>query len=181
MTTIREGVTLSATGSLDLYNLTTIPESVTLSSGGHLKTNQINQKWRGKRLRSVDCFLMEVLSSVEFDGTTLHNCRYFGETVACRVAEMSGVFAHGKTAKEAVSDVKFKLAQRDIPTVVEEIKRTEKVTPFQYRIITGACSEGTRQFCELYNFEYTEEIPLADFMKLIPGYYGFEAFQIAVN
>ena len=154
---------------------------MTLSSGGHLKTNQINQKWRGKRLRSVDGFLMEVLSSVEFDGTTLHNCRYFGETGACRVAEMSGVFAHGKTAKEDVSDLKFKLAQRDIPTVVEEIKRIEKVPPFQYRIITGACSEGARQFCELHKFGYTEEIPLTDFLKLIPGYYGCEAFQIAVN
>ena len=181
LTTIPEGVTLTAGGNLYLDSLTTIPEGVTLSAVGYIESNHINQEWRGKTLRSVDGYLMEVISSVEVDGINLHNCRYFGKDDACRVAEKRGVFAHGATAKEAVSDLLFKLAQRDIPAVVDEIKRTGKVTRFQYRAITGACSEGTLRFLESHGLGDVEEMPLADVLALTKGAYGFEAFHSALR
>lgn len=176
----RDFDSITAGGHLYLRSLTTLQENATLSAGGYILTNHINQSWRGKSLRSIDGCLMEIVSTSKRDGITIHNARYFGKEESCRVAERDGIFAHGGTAKEAVEDLLFKCMNRDIATVVAEIKSTGKVTRMQYRAITGACKEGTRRFLESHGMDSLQELPLADALRLTEGAYGFAEFRDAV-
>ena len=96
----------------------------------------------------------------------------------CAVEEK--LSAHGRKLKEAIEDLTFKkLRNTDTSKIIEEIKKTGKVTRLQYRAITGACRAGTEAFCNRNNIkEEQEEISLEELEKiLIPGKdYGAEEF-----
>ena len=90
--------------------------------------------------------------------------------------------AHGKTLRQAMEDLTFKkMKDVDISKVVEEIKKTGKVTRSQYRIITGACQFGTEQFCKKHNIEELEEIELEQLRKILIDDYGAKKFWALVD
>ena len=90
--------------------------------------------------------------------------------------------AHGKTLKEAMEDLTFKkLKDVDVSEIVEEIKRTGKVTRIQYRAITGACRLGTEGFCKQHNIESLEEIELEELRKILVNDYGAERFWSLID
>ena len=65
--------------------------------------------------------------------------------------EQDGVFSHGATAKEAKEDLVFKLLTKDLSdfedyTVDTELSFEEIIV--MYRSITGACSQGVKDFIE---------------------------------
>ena len=85
--------------------------------------------------------------------------------------------AHGSTLKEALDDLTFKkLENTDTTEIVKEIKKTGKVTRFQYRAITGACSFGTARFCEQHGIQDLEEIDLTELRKILVNDYGADKF-----
>ena len=83
--------------------------------------------------------------------------------------------AHGSTLREAVEDLRFKIMSEnfDKEDVLNEIQKNQKVQVHHYRLLTGACREGCRQFLveNGYN-EDTTELPLSDVIRLIPNNYG---------
>jgi len=61
------------------------------------------------------------------------------------------VFSHGETPKKAAHDLRYKLGDRDTTKykkwTLESVKPIEEVIQ-AYRVITGACEAGTKQWCE---------------------------------
>ena len=93
------------------------------------------------------------------------------------IAKEGKLAAHGYTVREAIEDLTYKkLDNIDIDKIIEEIKKTGKVTRSQYRAITGACQYGTNKFCEQHNIQELEEIDLEELRKILKDDYGAEKF-----
>ena len=93
------------------------------------------------------------------------------------IAKENELTAHAYSLREAVEDLTFKKMENvDVSEVVNKIKETGKVTRSQYRLITGACSFGTNQFCKEHNIQDLEEIELTELRKILINDYGAEKF-----
>ena len=89
--------------------------------------------------------------------------------------------AHGETLKQALEDLQYKkIKSEEVQNIVDEIKKTKKVTKAQYRAITGACQYGTNKFCEEHNIT-VEEIDLDELRKILVSDYGAEKFWSLID
>ena len=69
------------------------------------------------------------------------------------VAEKDGYKAHGLTIKKAIEDLNFKIAAEKLKN--EPITPDTELTVYHYRLITGACDSGCRDFMQRHNIPYT--------------------------
>ncbi|TXG86461.1 MAG: hypothetical protein E6R13_00385 [Spirochaetes bacterium] len=95
------------------------------------------------------------------------------------VGDGNGNFSHGDTIKEAKKDLIFKITNRP----KEDFKdlKLESVLNFKeaiecYRVITGACSFGTKDFVKTNGIE-EKNYSINEIIKLTEGYYGNETFK----
>ena len=131
--------------------------------------------------------LMHILSHRNFsDSIEIYKAQYIAGMrnkklilEDCYVAGQNSIFAHGKTLKSAVSDLKFKIAKDrgadqyrhmdlDAPVPYEEAIA-------MYRIITGACQFGVEQFLQSLN-EPKETYSPRDIIEITQGQYGNRQF-----
>ena len=86
-------------------------------------------------------------------------------------------FAHGKTAREAMEDLRFKSAERDVDQY-KDWKLTKKVDTAEmklaYHVITGACREGINDF--LGGIKTKKEYTVKEVIELTEGKYGHNKF-----
>ena len=89
-------------------------------------------------------------------------------------------YAHGDTMEEARKDLVYKICDRDKSeyehlTLSSELTYSEAIEC--YRVITGACSAGTRQFCENILTVKKEKYTIKEMIELTHGQYGSEMFK----
>ena len=93
------------------------------------------------------------------------------------VAQKGSKFAHGKTLEEAKWDLRYKLSDRDTSKyktwTLDTISLLEDMIE-AYMTITGACSFGTKQFCE--SSKLKESYTVEEVIKLTEGKFGNEEF-----
>jgi len=184
LTTLPEGVTFSNGGYVNLYSLTTLPEGVAFSNGGYVNLYSLTsetQTYQGRtiRLRRVDGYTMRILSErTLLDGTRLARAEYFQGSKAapqkCYIASDGAHSAHGATADEALTDLRFKLADHgDKAELVATIKARGTVTFQDFRYLTGACSEGLRHGMEEAGLDpAATELPFDTVMAAVHGGFG---------
>lgn len=90
------------------------------------------------------------------------------------VSDGKGKFAHGNTIDEARSDLVFKIADVSKGQYVglkldSKLSFQEAVT--MYRVVTGACEFGVKQFVENYGIE-KRTYSVAEIVELTVGHYG---------
>jgi hypothetical protein len=92
------------------------------------------------------------------------------------VARKDDTFAHGESIREAIKELRFKMAKRD----VEEYRNLgmESVLTFEeavmmYRVITGSCQYGVNRFLEENKIE-EKDYTVAEIIALTDGHYGHE-------
>jgi hypothetical protein len=92
------------------------------------------------------------------------------------VARKDDTFAHGESIREAIKELRFKMAKRD----VEEYRNLgmESVLTFEeavmmYRVITGSCQYGVNRFLEENKIE-EKDYTVAEILSLTKGSYGHE-------
>ena len=98
----------------------------------------------------------------------------------CFIACKNGVYAHGKTIKQAIYDVEFKGIDR-----TEECKKYKSFTLetrldlkdwyLVYRNITGACSDGSWHFIESNNLD--GEYSLTEVIKITQNAHESNIFR----
>ena len=94
----------------------------------------------------------------------------------CFVAEKGDFFAHGETESKAIEDLNFKrIAER---LKHQPIKENTVIDIRYYRLITGACELGVRDWMQRHNIT-TEKIKAKDLLPLLRKYdaYGLERFE----
>ena len=103
------------------------------------------------------------------------------EKRVCFVAEKDGYFAHGETVKKAIGDLQFKIVAENLKK--GPIKADTMITPMYYRIVTGACEFGTKQWIEQNNLTGLEEIRADELFKILKktNPYGFERFESLIT
>ena len=101
------------------------------------------------------------------------------KTVSYVVEVGEGVYSHGATLKEARESLLYKIGSRDTSEYKRwtmDTKKTLGEMIVAYRVITGACEGGVRNFCESKG-ELPKVLTVADVVKLTAGSYGAETFK----
>ena len=185
LTTLPEGVTFSNSGSVYLSSLTTLPEGVTFSNSGSVDLRSLTdelQVYRGEqiRVRHVDGYTMLILNERSQHGTTICRSAYFGGgelagLKRCFIASDSKHSAHGSTIEKALRDLRFKSMEHDFDQdeLVSQIKERGTVQINDFRLITGACEEGTREGMAIAGLDRdADELPLDAVLAAVHGSYG---------
>ena len=99
------------------------------------------------------------------------------------VSDGKGKFAHGDTVKEAKEDLIYKISNRN----KDEFKNLslKSVLSFEkmiecYRVITGACGFGVREFVESNKIEQ-KEYTIEEVIELTKNSYGSSSFASFFN
>jgi len=112
---------------------------------------------------------------------TKHDITFY-ETDKGFVARKDNTFAHGNTELEALTDLKYKLSDRDPSAYkswkLDDIKSKEDLV-LAYRVITGACSYGVNNF--LAKNKIPEEMKVSTAIRLTKDNYGHEKFREFFN
>jgi hypothetical protein len=169
--------------NLYLDGLTSIPEGFNPTVGGNLWLRSLTSKHR--RLKQGDYVAGEYLYA---DRILTHVKRkkkigeyeYFVGKIKGRDVIFDGTnYAHCKSIEDGINQLAFKTAKdrgaeqyrgidKDKPMPVNEAK-------VMYRIITGACEQGTQRFIDGLG-ELKETYTVNEIIKMTEGAYGGDAF-----
>ncbi len=179
LTAIPEGFNPTVGGSLYLGNLTAIPEGWIKSNYEYQNVPKIELilKWKRNNKEYIFCDdrFSEVVS-VKGNIYRLKDVNKFKEYFL--VSDGKGKFAHGDTIKEAKEDLIYKISNRD-KSQYSNIDVNEKLS-FEnciemYRVITGACATGTRNFIESKGIK-KQKLSVIKIAEITKGNYGSSEF-----
>lgn len=174
-------------GNLDLYGtqITALPEGLTVGGWLDLRGTQIRNPENYTRLRNGDCkpgkylyadgILTHIRAVKKIPGYTL----YIGKIPGHNVVFDGVYYAHCKTLREGVADIHFKRAsergagQFKNLSLDDSLSFDEAVSA--YRIITGACRQGTQRFVDSLQ-EKKERYTIREIIALTEGQYNAERF-----
>ena len=183
---------LTTLGSLYTYNSVQDKEFLkNLTTLGSLDTSHsVQDKEFLKNVNDVfslpliyaDGILSVILATKIFDKYTIHATNRYGHTTTEYIATDGKYYAHAKSAKLAISDLRFKKEGRD--TTWLEDKTLDSVLPFEdmviaYRAITGACSGGVEGFVEIISPK--EKYSIREVIELTKNQYQSNVFKNFFN
>jgi len=186
LTSIPEGFNPTVGGSLYLSSLTSIPEgfnptvggSLYLSSGLKANTKQLKGEitWQNGKYIMVDDIFTEVISK----RGNIYKVKKLNESKEFYlITDGLDKWSHGDTIKEAKEDLIYKISNRS----KEDFKhlKLDSVLKFQdaiecYRVITGACSFGTKDFIKSTGVK-SKSYTVSEIITLTSGRYGNETFK----
>jgi len=168
LTSIPDSQFLSNTtinGSLDLRSLTSIPDSQFLSNttiNGSLDLRSLTSRDKDLCRKNVQqlnegyneklkyCFFDGILSKVE----SVHKRKEYTiyKTKFGFISQKDKFTAHGKTIKIAIQDLEFKIISEKLKN--EPIYAETELTINHYRLITGACIQGTIDWLNRNGIEF---------------------------
>ncbi len=108
--------------------------------------------------------------------------RFLDSYDECYVVEQDGIYSHGETIKQAKESLIYKISNRDTSfyndyTLDTEITKEEAIK--MYRVITGACEQGTKHFCETHKIP--KKMTVRKAIELTQGQYNCEKLQEFFN
>jgi hypothetical protein len=190
---------LTVGGGLDLKNtnISNLPDNLTVGGSLDLEATNISNKekakeevyqrnlninwdltltWKNGKYRKIDGIFCEVIRE-------LKNCLKVKVGLKTQYIVTNGThYSHGDTIKKAKESLVYKISNRDtsvyndytLDTVIDK----KDYIPM-YRVITGACESGTRDFCE--NAELKDKMSIADLIEVTKGQYGNQTFKEFFN
>ena len=176
-------------GWLDLRSLTSIPEGFNPTVGGDLDLRSLTASERKKvkvrKLRDGDyvpgnyLFCDGILTHVAKVKRVGQYTLYVGKIPNRHVVSDGTNFAHCKTLRQGISDLAFKNMKDRGSDQYKNVSRDTEMTVEEmvtmYRIITGACSQGSERFVESLG-QLKERYTVAEAIKLTRGQYNAERF-----
>jgi len=168
LTSIPQGFNPTVGGDLDLSSLTSIPQGFNPTVCGSLYTKNTNKRigarvntnffWAKdkKRYAKIDGIFCQILSERKSKiGTRTY--RIFSAKKVNRdgrffIANKNDYYAHGDSVKAAVADVQFKVVAEKLKN--SPIRKDTLFTVRHYRLLTGACDLGCRQFMDAHGLAY---------------------------
>ena len=193
ITSLPENLTVG--GSLDLSGtqITSLPENLTVGGSLYLSGTQITDismvdrnvptvfTWRDMTYIKAD----GIFSKVVTNRGNVYKITQLGETKErFLVTDGNGKWSHGDTLKEAKSDLIYKISDRDKSayknlTLESELTFAEAIEA--YRVITGACSTGTKMFVEKRLKQKKEKYTVSEIIETTKGEYNSAEFEKFFN
>jgi hypothetical protein len=173
LTSIPEGFNPTVGGSLYLGNLTCIPEGFNPKNFDNKNLTKIS--WLQEKYIKVDGIFTEVLNKKGniYKVKKLNNPKEF-----YLITDGEGKWSHGDSLQEAKQDLIYKISNRrkeDYSNLNLYSILTFENAIECYRVITGACSLGTKDFVASNNIE-VKDYSINEMIKLTKGKYGNENF-----
>ena len=183
---------LVVNGSLYLNGtmITSLPDNLAVGKfifkrdGKRISTNQntkidfVQKIWGDKPYCKVDGIFTEIVNR----RGKVWTVREIGHTdTFYLVTDGNGNYAHGRTIKQAKADLVYKITNKDksdYKDLTLESVLTHDEAIKCYRVITGACTFGTRNFVEhvLPTDKRKDQYTIAEIICLTKGRYGNEMF-----
>jgi hypothetical protein len=174
-------------GDLDLRGLTSIPEGFNPTVGGdlYLRGNlKANKKsipknyifsWQNGKYILVD----GIFSGVINRKNNIYKIRKIAKKeIITLITDGNGNWAHGASLKEAKTDLIFKITDKtksDYENLkVNDILSFEKAIVC-YRVITGACSFGVKEFVK--SIKPKKQYSISEIIELTKNEYGGKTFK----
>ena len=192
LTTLPDNTTFNVGGYLYLDSLTTLPENTTFNVGCSLYLDSMTTlpdntyhilngvifESNGKKYIKADNILSEIVSR----RNNVYHVRIFGSTKTTVLITDGENWSHGETLKEAKDDLIYKITDREKSDY--ESYDLQSVLNFEeavkcYRTITGACSQGTKNFVKTINIK--KQYTIYEIIKLTIGQYGNRSFSDFFN
>ncbi len=149
-----------------------------------LKPSKINRNffWKkdNKVYAKIDGIFCEILTErqTELNGTTytIYFCAKINKSDRFYIANKDNFYAHADELKKAFEDLEFKIIAEKLKK--DPIKKDTVITMQYYRIITGACEMGCKNWME-QNKITTESITAEKLLPILEksGAYGLESFK----
>jgi len=95
------------------------------------------------------------------------------------VARKGNTFAHGDSIREAIQDLRFKMAKKNIEEyrdLTRDSVLTFEEAMMMYRVITGSCQYGVNRFLEENSIE-EKNYTVGEILELTHGQYGHERLK----
>ena len=196
LTSIPEGFNPTVGGSLYLRSLTSIPEGFNPTVGGWLDLNNgskyigatvyTNLFWQknGRRYAKIDGLFCQILSektqTLQGKEYKLFSAKRIAKDETFFIVKYEGFYSHGNDIHKAVSDLQFKINAEKIKK--EPILPDTTITVNHYRIITGACELGCKQWMEQNNIT-ADSITAKELLPILEktNAYGLQKFKNLIN
>ena len=182
---------LTVGGSLDLRGtgITSLPDNLTVGCDLYLRGTGITDRskvnrntpnffeWRNREYIKVDGIFSKVVSC---RGNVYKICQIGESKERYLVTDGVGKWSHGDTLKEAKDDLIYKISNRDKSeydnlTLESELTFAEAIEA--YRVITGACSAGTKMFVKNELSERKEKYTISEIIRITKGQYNSNVFE----
>jgi hypothetical protein len=194
LTSIPEGFNPTVGGGLDLRSLTSIPEGFNPTVGGYLywKNNQRHiganvpkvkkpiLSWQDGKYTKIDGIFCEIISAhvktLNDNQITIIRAKKINKEEYFFIARNVDFSAHGETIEKAISDLQFKIVAEKLKK--EPINPDTEITVNHYRLITGACEFGVKNWMEQNGIK-VESIKAVDLLPILKktNAYGFDNFK----
>ena len=165
---------LTVGGSLDLRG-TQITDTRMVNR--KFTANMVDKLWSNSKYIKVDEMFAE---KINHHGNVWEVKKIYGTKSFYIVTDGNGKYAHGDTIQEAKKDLIYKISNRD----KSEYKNLtlNSILSFEdaiecYRVITGACSFGAKDFVENYLVCKKDYYTIREIIDLTEGRYGNETFK----
>ena len=175
-------------GSLDLSGLTSIPKEFNPTVGGGLYLSGLTAEkkplpsnymfsWQNGKYIKVDGIFTGVISHKK----NVYHVKKLGSEKIIYLVTDGERWSHGQTLREAKDDLIFKVSNR----TREDYKdlKLKSILTFEeaivcYRVITGACAFGTKDFVvHRLNGKKKEKYTVKEMIKVTEGEYGNNTFK----
>ena len=178
-------------GSLYLRGtqITALPDNLTVVGWLDLSGTQIiaKDKRNVKKLHNGDyvegryLYADGILTHIKGRRTVGEHTFYIGKIKGKNVVTDGKYYAHCNKLRDGIADLMFKTAAdrgadqyKGMP-LDTELTVEKAVT--MYRIITGACRQGSQAFVESIGDKLKEKYTIKECLELTKGQYGYEAFE----
>ena len=137
----------------------------------------VNRIWRNSRYIVVDGIFSE---KVNHRGNVWEVKKINSTKTFFIVTDGNGKYTHGDTIQEAKKDLIYKISNRDKSqyeglTLDSELTFEEAIEC--YRVITGACSFGTKDFVENHLTTKKDRYTIREMIQITDGRYGHDMFK----
>ena len=188
--TLPENFNVTVGGNLDLCSLKTLPENykISLKGGLYISSSEVSTKVIYKKLDIDSIITFEGTNYILADGIFcevikshggIKKCRKINSTKEFYIVSSNGKHSHGETIEEARKDLIYKITNRD-KSSYKGLKGDSKLSFEEavecYRVITGACFFGTKDFIETYKVP-EKDYTIKEIIKLTSNQYGGSTFK----
>ena len=192
VTTLPEGLSLTVGGSLYLDSVTTLPKDISLTVGGSLYlSSKLKQDLKNyTKLDLTKPITFQNGKYIKIDGIFTEVVNKKGNVYKVKklnqtkefyiVTDGNDKFSHGETLKEAKEDLIYKINSNLDKSKYKDLTLESKLTFEEgieaYRVITGACSFGVKDFVTTNKVKKTS-YTIEEIIKLTSNSYGGSTFK----
>jgi hypothetical protein len=169
-TVIFQGISAKIDDKSDTAHVREVPANIGISfeewlRRGYVYADGITKKFKSQKTRGH---------------IQIFECEDFPEDTTSYVVKRGDTFSHGKTIKDAIKDLRYKVSDRDTSRFEpwrEDLDRKVSLEDAiaAYRTVTGACELGTKEFVE--SIQLPEKLTPRVILELTQGRYGHDQFK----